>query len=132
MKQAEEEISKQSDENNLLKNVIDKSKQPYQYLIKNIENLERELNKRNRIIEDLDRTNKSLLRENELMSDKIRALENDLKSVLNNRSKLDNLEGMIYSFIKVEADQKAKEQMFKQSFNRPNYQNFVQAGMFII
>ena len=112
-----------------MKNVIEKSKQPYQYLIKNIENLERELNKRNRIIEDLDKTNKSFLRENELQNDKIRSLENDLKSVLNNRSKLDNLEGMIYSFINVEAEQKHKEINFKQCMNKPNYdQNFIQAG----
>jgi hypothetical protein len=111
-----------------MKNVIDKSKQPYQYLIKNIENLEREMNKRNRIIEDFEKTNKSLLRENELQSEKIRSLEYDLKSVLNNRSKLDNLEGMIYNFINVDAEQKQKETLFKQSLNKGSYQNFTQAG----
>ena len=113
-----------------MKNIIEKSKQPYQYLVKNIENLERELNKRNRIVEDLDKTNKSLLRENELQNDKIRSLENDLKNVLNNRSKLDNLEGMIYSYINVETDQKHRETAFKQSINKSNYeqQHFYQAG----
>lgn len=130
IKQSDEEMQKMVDESNILKGVLEKSKQPYQYLIKNIENLERELNKRNRIIEDLDRTNKSLLRENELQQDKVRTLENDLKAVLNNRSKLDSLEGMIYNFINIEADQKAKEQLFKQSFNRPNY-NFMPAGSLI-
>ena len=112
-----------------MKNVIEKSKQPYQYLIKNIENLERELNKRNRILEDLDKTNKSFLRENEQQNDKIRSLENDLKSVLNNRSKLDNLEGMIYNFINVDGEQKQKENTLKQSFNKPNYQ-FSPAGIY--
>ena len=111
-----------------MKNVIEKSKQPYQYLIKNIENLEREMNKRNRIIEDFEKTNKSLLRENELQSEKIRTLEFDLKSVLNNRSKLDNLEGMIYNFINVDSEQKQKETLLKPTLNKGSYHNYTAAG----
>jgi len=125
--QKEEELHKVDDECHLMKNIIEKSKQPYQYIIKNIENLERELNKRNRIIEELDKTNKSLLRENDLQSDKIKNLESDLKTVLNNRSKLENLEGMIYNFISVDQEQKQKEVYLKQNMNKPNYQGFVPA-----
>jgi len=121
----DEETEKVNDENNLMKNIIEKSKQPYQYLIRNIENLEREMNKRNKIIEELDKTNKSLLRENDLQSDKIRNLESDLKTVLNNRSKLDNLEGMIYNFISIDAEQKQREGTLKQSMNKTNYQGFM-------
>ena len=39
------------------------------------------------------------MRENELLNSKLIAVENDLKLVLNNRSKIDNLEDIIFRFV---------------------------------
>lgn len=74
----------------------------YQYLIKNLQDLELGNYKMNSLLEDKENTIKSLLRENEMLSEKYSTLQSDMKIVLNNRQKLDNLEEIITRFIQKE------------------------------
>jgi len=127
IKNLEDDKKKFIEELDFTKNSLERSKQPYQYLVKNIETQERELAKRGNIIEELNQTNRNLIRENDLQDEKIKSLENDLKVILANRSKLDNLEGMIMNYMNIENESKMKENNLKQSFNKPNYQFLTQA-----
>jgi hypothetical protein len=61
--------------------------------------MEVQLWKKDKLIEEKEQSVKSLLRENELISEKIKAMESDMKILLNNRKKLDNLEDIIGHFI---------------------------------
>ena len=53
---------------------------------------------------DKEKSIKSLLRENELLNEKLSAVETDMKVILNNRQKIDNLEDIILKFIHEEKD----------------------------
>ena len=89
LKELNETINKEKE---LLRDLIDRSKQPYSYLIKKIEEIELELI---RTKEDLNSKNsyiKRITNENELQEQKITNLSSDLKSVLNNRKKLECIE----------------------------------------
>ena len=56
----------------------------------------------NSLLEDKENTIKILLRENEMSSEKYNTLQGDMKIILNNRQKLDNLEEIITRFIQKE------------------------------
>lgn len=98
-KKLEKEISDINNEKDLYKNVSDKAKQPYSYIIKNLQDMELELFRKNSEIAEKDKNMKSLLRENDLLNEKISAMEIDLKAILSNRQKLDYLEEMIVKFM---------------------------------
>lgn len=61
--------------------------------------MELELFRKNNDISDKEKGIKSLLRENDLLNEKICAMEIDLKAILANRQKLDYLEEMIVKFM---------------------------------
>ena len=61
--------------------------------------MELELFRKNNDISDKEKSIKSLLRENDLLNEKISAMEVDLKAILANRQKLDYLEEMIVKFM---------------------------------
>ena len=61
-----------------------------------------ELYRKNEDNENKERQLKALLKENELLNEKLIAVESDLKVVLNNRQKIDNLEDIIYRFVNEE------------------------------
>jgi len=71
----------------------------YAYIIKNLQDLELELFRKNNDIAEKDKSIKSLLRENDLINEKMTAMEIDLKAILSNRQKLDYLEEMIAKFM---------------------------------
>jgi hypothetical protein len=58
-----------------------------------------ELFRKNSEIAEKDKSIKSLLRENDLLNEKICVMEIDLKAILSNRQKLDYLEEMIVKFM---------------------------------
>jgi hypothetical protein len=73
-------------------------------LIKNIQDLELDLYRKNEELLDKEKSIKSLLRENDLLGEKLSAVEGDMKVILNNRTKIDNLEDIILRFINDEKD----------------------------
>ena len=60
------------------------------------------------------------MNENKLLADKASALETDLKVVLNNRSKLDNLEDVIVKFLQDDQDKSEHVKSMMMSHNNPN------------
>lgn len=64
-----------------------------------MQDLELELFRKNNEIADKEKSIKSLLRENDLLNEKICAMEIDLKAIISNRQKLDYLEEMILKFM---------------------------------
>jgi hypothetical protein len=61
--------------------------------------MELENYRRSAVVEEKEQSIKSLLRENDMLNEKLKILETDMKVVLNNRKKLDNLEDIIAQFI---------------------------------
>lgn len=98
-KRLENNLNSLNEEKDLYKNVSDKAKQPYSYIIKNLQDLELELFRKNSEIAEKDKSMKSLIRENDLLNEKISAMEIDLKAILSNRQKIDYLEDMILKFV---------------------------------
>ncbi len=86
-----------------------------------------EIYKKDKILEEKDTTIRSLMSENKLLHEKTSSIETDLKVVLNNRSKLDNLEDVIVRFLKddQEINESFKSMMSSNnpklmSYNNPN------------
>jgi|LauGreDrversion4_2_1035121.scaffolds.fasta_scaffold696324_2 hypothetical protein len=87
--------------------------------------MEVQLWKKDKLLEEKEQSIKSLLRENELISEKITAMESDMKLLLNNRKKLDNLEDIIGHFInKNEMDNRTNFKSFNPLMSTQN-QTFV-------
>jgi hypothetical protein len=61
--------------------------------------MELENYRKSAMLEEKEQSVKSLLRENDMLNEKLKTLETDMKVVLNNRKKLDNLEDIIAQFI---------------------------------
>jgi hypothetical protein len=77
-------------------------------LIKNLQDLELDNYRKSAALEEKDLSLKSLLRENDMLNEKLKTLETDMKVVLNNRKKLDNLEDIIAQFIHNENEEPLK------------------------
>lgn len=91
----DDEINKVLNEKEVLRELVEKSKQPYSYLIKRIEELELDILKYKQDLAEKESNIKRLINENELQENKIEELQSDLKSVLKNRKKLENIEEAI-------------------------------------
>lgn len=103
-KRLELKVDEISEEKDLFKNVSEKIKQPQSYLLKNLQDMEVELYRKDKLLNEKDQSVKSLLRENDLLNEKIKAMESDMKIVLNNRKKLDNLEDIISQIVKNDSE----------------------------
>lgn len=103
-----------------------------------MQDLELELYRKNMNLEEKDNSVKSLLRENELLNEKIKAIESDMKAVLNNRKKLDSLEEIIAKFIendtaKANPSIKSIQNYYEQTENMStnyNTKNFLSQNIF--
>jgi hypothetical protein len=92
----------------------------YSYLVKNLQDMELELYRKAAVLEEKELSVKSLLRENEMLNEKLKTVETDLKILLNNRKKLESLEEIISRFIQDgDYDEKIKFNN-NQSFNSNN------------
>ncbi len=123
-----DEISNLIKENAVLRDLLDKTKQPYCYLIKRIEELELELIKARENIKNKDNNLKRYANENELQEQKIENLSSDLKSVLVNRAKLENIEEMMLRVSKLNYNENKEDSVQKiidNNGNRVNLQNSI-------
>jgi hypothetical protein len=88
-----------------------------------MQNMEMELHGRNQTLEEKEKLIKSLLKQNEILNEKICLMENDLKIILQNRQKLENLEGIIYTFMKsdkIDNNYNYNKENYGQSYNNTN------------
>ena len=92
------ELNKINEEKEVLRDLVDKSKQPYSYLVKRIEELEIEGIRNKQLVQEKELTVKRMINENDMLEQKVITLQADLKSVLSNRKKLENIEDIIYKF----------------------------------
>lgn len=76
----------------------------YSYLIKNLQNSELEVYKKNVLLEEKEKYLHSLLKENELLVEKVNGMQADLKAILNNRQKLESIEEIISRFISTDKE----------------------------
>jgi hypothetical protein len=74
-----------------------------------------ELYRKNEDNDNRDRHLKALLKENELLNEKLIAVESDLKVILNNRQKIENLEDIIYRFVSEDKQQKPTPDALRNS-----------------
>ena len=118
--QLNNELNISRDECNLYKNVSEKVKQPYAYLIRNLQDNELEIYKLKQEIGKKDITINQLNQENQIYKDKVNNLSMDLKTIVNNRQKLNDLENVITNYM--QGDNGSNSQNFT-SMNYPLYSN---------
>ena len=118
--QLNNELNISRDECNLYKNVSEKVKQPYAYLIRNLQDNELEIYKLKQEIGKKDITINQLNQDNQIYKDKVNNLSTDLKIIVNNRQKINDLENVITNYM--QGDNGSNVQNFS-SMNYPLYSN---------
>ena len=93
------ELQNVSDQCNIYKNVTDQVKQPTAVLISNIQEKEIEIYKLKQDIIDKDQENNKLRMQCESYQDIIKKMENDMKTLVNNRKKIDDLNSILTNYI---------------------------------
>lgn len=97
--QLNNELQISRDEIKLYKNVSENVKQPYAYLIRNLQDNELKIFKLKQELEKKDQTINKLNLENSLYQEKVNNLSMDLKTIVNNRQKLNDLESVITNYM---------------------------------
>lgn len=97
--QLNNELQISRDEIKLYKNVSENVKQPYAYLIRNLQDNELQIFKLKQELEKKDQTINKLNLENSLYQEKVNNLSMDLKTIVNNRQKLNDLESVITNYM---------------------------------
>ena len=93
------ELQNMSDQCNIYKNVTDQVKQPQAVLISNLQEKEMEIYKLKQDIIDKDQENNKLRMQCESYQDIIKKMENDMKTLVNNRKKIDDLNSILTNYI---------------------------------
>jgi chromosome segregation ATPase len=84
---------------NIYKNVADQVKQPNSYLITNLQDKEMEIYKLKQDISDKNQENNKLKMQCESYQEIIKKMENDMKTLVNNRKKIDDLNSILTNYI---------------------------------
>ena len=88
-----------SDQCNIYKNVANQVKQPNAYLITNLQDKEMEIYKLKQDISDKEQENNKLKMQCDSYQDIIKKMENDMKTLVNNRKKIDDLNSILTNYI---------------------------------
>ena len=94
-----QELQTVNDQCNIYKNVADQVKQPNSYLITNLQDKEMEIYKLKQDISDKDQENNKLKMQCESYQEIIKKMENDMKTLVNNRQKIDDLNSILTNYI---------------------------------
>jgi chromosome segregation ATPase len=94
-----QELQTVNDQCNIYKNVADQVKQPNSYLITNLQDKEMEIYKLKQDISDKDQENNKLKMQCESYQEIIKKMENDMKTLVNNRKKIDDLNSILTNYI---------------------------------
>lgn len=93
------ELKKANEEKQVLININEKVKQPYEFLLLQMQGKDETIIKLNYQIEDLTKKIKCVMEHCKEIEAKKEELENDLKTILTNRKKIDNLEYIVKSYM---------------------------------
>lgn len=93
------ELKKANEEKQVLININEKVKQPYEFLLLQMQGKDETIIKLNYQIEDLTKKIKCVMEHSKEIEAKKEELENDLKTILTNRKKIDNLEYIVKSYM---------------------------------
>ena len=93
------ELQKMNDQCNIYKNIVDQVKQPNSYLITNLKDKEMEIYKLKQDILEKDQENNKLRIECDSYKETINKMENDIKTLVNNRKKIDDLNYVLTNYI---------------------------------
>ena len=96
------DLLKLTDECKIYKNVADKVKQPNSYFVTSLQEKEMEIYKLKQDIIDKDQENNKLKLQCESYKETINKMENDMKTLVNNRKKIDELNNILSNYIKNE------------------------------
>ena len=103
------ELNKAKEENNVLVNLNEKIKQPYEYLLIQMQKKDDLISNLSSMNEDLNKKIKSLLEYNSSLEKKASELESDIKTILTNRKKIDDLDYIVKSYIAQEKEYQYKK-----------------------
>ena len=93
------ELKKANEEKQVLININEKVKQPYEFLLLQMQGKDETIIKLNYQIEDLTKKIKCVMEHWKEIKAKKEELENDLKTILTNRKKIDNHEYIVKSYM---------------------------------
>ena len=93
------DLHKMSDQCNIYQNIVDQVKQPNSVLISNLKDKEMEIYKLKQDIIDKEQENNKLRLECESYKETINKMENDMKTLVNNRKKIDDLNSVLTNYI---------------------------------
>ena len=93
------ELQKMNDQCNIYKNIVDQVKQPNSYLITNLKDKEMEIYRLKQDILEKDQENNKLRIECDSYKETINKMENDIKTLVNNRKKIDDLNYVLTNYI---------------------------------
>ena len=103
------ELKKAKEENSVLVNLNEKIKQPYEYLLLQMQKKDDLISNLSSMNEDLNKKIKSLLEYNSSLEKKASELESDIKTILTNRKKIDDLDYIVKSYITQEKEYQYKK-----------------------
>ena len=103
------ELKKAKEENSVLVNLNEKIKQPYEYLLLQMQKKDDLISNLSSMNEDLNKKIKSLLEYNSSLEKKASELESDIKTILTNRKKIDDLDYIVKSYIAQEKEYQYKK-----------------------
>ena len=103
------ELNKAKEEKNVLVNLNEKIKQPYEYLLIQMQKKDDLISNLSSMNEDLNKKIKSLLEYNSSLEKKASELESDIKTILTNRKKIDDLDYIVKSYIAQEKEYQYKK-----------------------
>ncbi len=101
---------KLNEESFINKNITNQMKDPYEYILIQLEE-KNNLVQQNKIeLDDLNKKLKAALSENEFLTSKLNETEKDLKQIMNNRSQIQNLEVLVRKIVKEEALRRGRKE----------------------
>ena len=104
------ENKKLKDESFINKNIASQMKDPYEYLINQLNEKNNMIEKYEIELEDLNKKLKAILNENQYLNDKLNETEKDLKTIITNRNKIGQLEFLVRKIVNDESIKRGKKE----------------------
>ncbi len=114
------DLMRLTDECNIYKNVAEKVKQPNSYFVSSLQEKEMEIYKLKQDIINKEQENNKLRAQCETYQEKINQMESDMKTLLNNRKKIDEFSNILANYI---SNEKNNNYNIKDIYEYTNYFN---------
>ena len=114
------DLMRLTDECNIYKNVAEKVKQPNSYFVSSLQEKEMEIYKLKQDIINKEQENNKLRAQCEAYQEKINQMESDMKTLLNNRKKIDEFSNILANYI---SNEKNNNYNIKDIYEYTNYFN---------